>query len=181
MQEKELKKATLGNGCFWCTEAIFQSLNGVHSVKSGYAGGHVENPTYEAVCTGETGHAEVLRIEYDPAVISFDDLLEVYFKTHDPTTLNRQGNDIGTQYRSVIFYHDDEQKEIAETYKKQLDESGAFADPIVTVIEPLSNFYPAEDYHTNYVALHPENTYCQFVVRPKIEKFKKAFEHKLKK
>lgn len=181
MQENNSNKATLGNGCFWCTEAIFQNLNGVISVKSGYAGGHVADPSYEAVCTGETGHAEVLRVDFDPLQITFDELLEVFFKTHDPTTLNRQGNDIGTQYRSVIFYHDAEQKKTAESYKKQLDQSGVFADPIVTQIEPLINFYPAEDYHSNYVALHPENTYCQFVVRPKIEKFKKAFESKLKK
>lgn len=176
----DIKYATFGNGCFWCTEAIFQQLKGVISVESGYSGGHLENPTYEQVCTGTTGHAEVVRLSYDPTLISFEDILEVFWKTHDPTTLNRQGNDIGTQYRSVIFYHDEAQKNIAEAYKKQLEESGVYPDPIVTAIEPLTNYFPAEDYHRNYVEHHQENTYCQLVVKPKIAKFQKQFVEKLK-
>lgn len=173
--------ATFGNGCFWCTEAIFQMLEGVISVQSGYMGGDIENPSYEAVCTGETGHAEVLQIVFDPIKINYSELLEVFWKTHDPTSLNKQGNDIGTQYRSVIFYHNPEQQLVAVEYKTQLDQSGTYANPIVTLVEPAATFYAAEDYHKNYVERHPENTYCQFVVRPKIEKFKKSFESKLKK
>jgi peptide-methionine (S)-S-oxide reductase len=172
--------ATFGNGCFWCTEAIFQQLNGVISVNSGYSGGHVKNPTYEEVCEKKTGHAEVCRIVYDPAKISFDELLEVFWQTHDPTTLNRQGNDVGPQYRSVVFYHNEEQKKKAEYYKQALDKSGAFDKPIVTAIEPLKNYYPAEDYHQNYFRDNPNNTYCYFVIRPKLEKFEKAFANKLK-
>lgn len=173
--------ATFGNGCFWCTEAIFQQLEGVKKVTSGYSGGHVVNPTYEQVCAKNTGHAEALQIVYDPTVISFDELLEVFWKTHDPTTLNRQGNDVGPQYRSVIFYHDNSQKEKSEAYKAELDKSGAWPNPVVTAIEPFKNFYPAEDYHQNYFKLNGKAPYCQYVIRPKLEKFEKIFKDKLKK
>jgi peptide-methionine (S)-S-oxide reductase len=180
MNQPKNNIATFGNGCFWCTEAIFQQLDGVLKVTSGYSGGHIENPTYKQVCTGTTGAAECLQIEYDPAKISFDELLEVFWKTHDPTTLNRQGADVGTQYRSVIFYHDNEQKTKAEKYKAELDKSGAFANPIVTTLEPFSKFYPAEDYHQDYYNNNSGQGYCQFVIRPKLEKFKKVFGTKLK-
>jgi peptide-methionine (S)-S-oxide reductase len=173
--------ATFGTGCFWCTEAIFQQLEGVIKVTSGYSGGKVDNPTYKQVCSGTTGHAECLNIIYDPSKISFDDLLEVFWQTHDPTTLNRQGNDIGTQYRSVIFYHNQEQKDKAEKYKAELDKSGAWDNPIVTSLEPMSKFYPAEDYHQNYYNDNTGQGYCQFVIRPKLEKFQKVFKSKLKK
>ena len=172
--------ATLGNGCFWCTEAIFQQVKGVIKVTSGYAGGHVENPGYKEVCTGTTGAAECLHIEYDPARLSFEELLEIFWQTHDPTTLNRQGADSGTQYRSVIFYHDATQKEIAEKYKAQLGKSGSFKDPIVTTLEPFSVFYPAEGYHQDYYNNNTGQGYCQFVIRPKVEKFRKSFSEKLK-
>ena len=172
--------ATFATGCFWCTEAIFQRLDGVLKVTSGYSGGSIANPTYEEVCTGTTGHAECCQIIYDPAKISFDELLEVFWKTHDPTTLNRQGNDAGTQYRSAVFYHTEEQKEKAEEYKKALNESGAFNNPIVTVIEPFKNFYSAEDYHKNYYNYNSGQPYCRFVIQPKIEKFEKVFKDKLK-
>ena len=172
--------ATFGNGCFWCTEAIFQQLEGVEKVESGYSGGHIANPSYKEVCTGNTGHAEALRIVYDPKKISFDELLEVFWQTHDPTTLNRQGNDIGTQYRSVIFYHNNEQKQKAEKYKVELDKSGAFNNPIVTEIVPAQTFYKAEDYHQNYYKENGSQPYCQFVIRPKVEKFQKVFKNKLK-
>ena len=177
----DLQKATFGSGCFWCTEAVFEELNGVHSVVSGYAGGNVVNPSYDEVCSGKTGHAEVTQITYDPKVISFDELLEVFWKTHDPTTLNRQGNDVGTQYRSAIFYHDEEQKNLAEKYKAELDKSGAWDNPIVTEISPLKNYFPAEDYHQEYYANNPNQGYCAFVIAPKLEKFKKVFKDKLKK
>lgn len=170
-----------GNGCFWCTEAVFQQLEGVIKVTSGYSGGHVPNPTYEQVCEKNTGHAEALQIVYDPGVISFDELLEVFWKTHDPTTLNRQGNDIGPQYRSVIFYRNNLQKEKAEAYKTALNASGAWPNPVVTAIEPYSNFYSAEDYHQNYYRLNGRAPYCQYVIRPKLEKFEKIFKDKLKK
>lgn len=175
-----MELATFGNGCFWCTEAIFQVLEGVEKVVSGYAGGHVEDPTYEQVCSGTTGHAEVLQITYDPDKTSYDELLEVFWKTHDPTTLNRQGNDIGTQYRSIIFYHTEEQQKRAEKYKQELDASVAFSGPIVTTIEPLPKFYPAEDYHQNYYKRNESQSYCSFAVRPKVEKFRKVFKDKLK-
>lgn len=173
--------ATFANGCFWCTEAIFEELDGVISATSGYTGGQTENPTYKQVCTGETGHAEALQIVYDPAKISFDELLEVFWKTHDPTTLNRQGADAGTQYRSGIFYHNEAQKQEAEKYKAALDKSGAFDKPIVTEITPFTKFYPAEDYHQQYFE-NNENTnpYCRIVIRPKLEKFRKVFKEKLK-
>jgi peptide-methionine (S)-S-oxide reductase len=175
-----LKVATFGGGCFWCVEAVFQQVKGVEKVVSGYAGGAVPNPTYEQVCTGQTGHAEVCQIAFDPKVVSFPDLLEVFWKTHDPTTLNRQGNDVGTQYRSVVFYHDDEQKEQAEAYKAKLDASGAFNRPIVTEISKAPTFYPAEEYHQNYYRRNPEQGYCQFVIVPKMEKFRAVFRDKLK-
>jgi peptide-methionine (S)-S-oxide reductase len=178
--KEKLATATFGEGCFWCSEAVFQNLKGVKSVVSGFSGGSVENPSYEDVCTGRTGHAEVSQITYDPAVISFEDLLKVFWQTHDPTTLNRQGHDSGTQYRSAIFYHTDEQKQIAERYKQQLDASKVFKDPIVTEITPFKNFYPAEKYHQNYFNLNPTQQYCQFVIRPKVEKFNKEFKAMLK-
>ena len=179
-EQDNLEIATFANGCFWCTEAVFQELKGVKKVLSGYAGGHVENPTYEQVCAKNTGHAESLRIEYDPLQISFDELLEVFWKTHDPTTLNRQGNDVGPQYRSVVFYHNQEQKEKAEKYKNELDASGIFDAPIVTTIEPFTVFYPAEDYHSNYYKRNPSQSYCYYVIKPKMEKFKKIFGDKIK-
>ena len=174
--------ATFANGCFWCTEAIFEQLDGVISATSGYTGGDVKNPTYKQVCTGETGHAECLQIVYDPAKISFDELLEVFWETHDPTTLNRQGGDIGTQYRSGIFYHNEEQKLKAEKYKAELDKSGAFDNPIVTEITAFTKFYPAENYHQEYFENNENNNpYCKVVIRPKVDKFRKVFKDKLKK
>ena len=174
--------ATFANGCFWCTEAIFEELDGVISAVSGYTGGTAQNPTYKEVCSGTTGHAECIQITYDPGRISFDELLEVFWKTHDPTTLNRQGNDVGTQYRSGIFYHNEEQRAKAEQYKLALDRSGAWKDPIVTEISPFSVFYPAEDYHQQYMELNGNsNPYCQFVIQPKLDKFKKVFADKLRK
>ena len=182
MTEKAtLETATFGTGCFWCTEAVFQQLEGVSEVTSGYSGGTVESPTYKQVCTGTTGHAECLKIVYDPSKISFDELLEVFWQVHDPTTLNRQGNDIGTQYRSVVFYHDAIQKSKVEKYATALDKSGAFANPIVTKLEPFVKFYPAENYHQNYFKLNGSESYCQFVIKPKVEKFEKVFKNKLKK
>jgi len=172
--------ATFGTGCFWCTEAVFQELKGVYKVTSGYSGGTVKNPSYEEVCSGTTGHAECLQIVYDPRVISFEDLLEVFWEAHDPTTLNRQGNDVGTQYRSVIFYHDANQKAKSEEYKIKLDKSGAYNNPIVTEITAFSHFYAAEDYHQDYFRLHGSQPYCSFVIRPKVEKFEKVFKNKLK-
>lgn len=173
--------ATFGTGCFWCTEAIFKELDGVLSVTSGYSGGTVPNPTYKAVCTGETGHAECVEIVYDPSKISFDELLEVFWQVHDPTTLNRQGADIGTQYRSAIFYHNDNQKQKAEKYKTELNKSGAFNNPIVTEITKFDKFYSAEGYHQDYYANNSNtNRYCSIVIRPKLEKFEKVFKKKLK-
>jgi peptide-methionine (S)-S-oxide reductase len=176
----QTETATLGGGCFWCTEAIFKSLKGVDRVESGYSGGHTKNPTYKEVCTGETGHAEVIQVTFDPKVISFDEILEVFFETHDPTSLNRQGADAGTQYRSVIFYHSPEQKEKAEAYKAQLNKENVFNKPIVTEIKAFDKFYKAENYHQNYFANNRSQGYCQFVIVPKIEKFKKIFKNKLK-
>ena len=181
MSTSKIEVAYFGEGCFWCTEAFFQRLEGVISVRSGYGGGHVANPTYEQVCDKRTGHAEMTKIEYDPSKITYDELLEVFWKTHDPTTLNRQGADEGPQYRSVIFYNSLEQKEKAEHYKAELDKSHAFDKPIVTAIEPFTNYYPAENYHQNYYNEHPNQGYCSFVIRPKVEKFEKVFKHKLKK
>lgn len=170
------EEATLGAGCFWCVDAVFRELRGVESVSVGYSGGHIKNPAYREVCMGTTGHVEVARIKFDPKVITFDQLLEVFFRTHDPTTLNRQGADVGEQYRSVIFYHDEKQKMTAEKAKQALALSGTYPDPIVTAIEPLSNYYPAEDYHANYYALNSDAPYCRAVIRPKMEKFRKEFD-----
>ncbi len=175
------KIATFGGGCFWCTEAVFERLNGVIKVESGYSGGTVPNPTYDAVCTGNTGHAEVIQITYDQSIISYEELLHVFFKTHDPTTLNRQGADVGTQYRSVIFYHDEEQKNIAENIKHELDSAKIWDDPIVTEISKFEKFYKAEDYHQNYYDNNSNQPYCSFVITPKLEKFEKVFKDKLKK
>lgn len=179
--EPGLEIATFGNGCFWCTEAIFQRVEGVTKVVSGYTGGKVKNPTYKEVCSGLTGHAEAIQITFDSKRISYVELLEIFWQTHDPTTLNRQGADVGTQYRSAIFYHTEEQKEKAITYKQKLDESGAFDNPIVTEISPATEFYPAEDYHQNYFNLNGSAPYCSYVIQPKVEKFKKVFKEKLKK
>ncbi|MEQ8910082.1 MAG: peptide-methionine (S)-S-oxide reductase MsrA [Vicingaceae bacterium] len=175
-----MQKITLGSGCFWCVEAVFQALNGVEKVTSGYSGGKISNPTYREVCSGLTGHAEVVQLEYDESQISLQEILEVFFKTHDPTTLNRQGADKGTQYRSAIFYHNENQKELAEKVIKRLDDNGAFDDPIVTEVTAFEAFYKAEEEHQDYFAKNPEQGYCQMVVRPKVEKFKQAFAEKLK-
>lgn len=169
---------SLAAGCFWCIEAVFQRLQGVHSVKSGYMGGMTENPSYKEICTGLTGHAEIAQIEYDAHIISFEELLEVFWATHDPTTLNRQGNDVGTQYRSAIFYHNEEQKTIAEKSMKEAQED--FTNPIVTEISAVSKFYPAENYHDNYYNINPNQPYCRMVVGPKVEKFKAKFKDRLK-
>jgi peptide-methionine (S)-S-oxide reductase len=176
-----VREATFGAGCFWCVEACFQDMKGVLEVYPGYSGGHKTDPTYEEVCRGTTGHAEVARVVYDDEIISYDELLEVFWFVHDPTQLNRQGNDIGSQYRSVIFCHDQLQKERAEQYKNKLGEEKVWSAPIVTMIEPLENFYKAEQYHHNYFELNPQNMYCQSVVRPKVEKFRKVFAEKLNK
>lgn len=173
--------ATLGAGCFWCVEAIYQRLNGVEKVESGYSGGTVKNPTYEQVCTGKTGHAEVIQVTFDPALLSYKTLLEVFFKTHDPTTLNRQGADAGTQYRSVIFYHSEEQRKIAEQVKKETDAAKIWDDPIVTEIAPYSSFYKAENYHQNYYNENSYKPYCMAVINPKLSKFRKEFRNLLKK
>ena len=170
----------LGAGCFWCVEAVFSELKGVKSVMPGYTGGSMKNPDYKSVCTGETGHAEVAEIVYDRTVVTLPEILEVFWQTHDPTTLNRQGADVGTQYRSAIFYRNAEQRDTAEHYKAELDKSGAFPRPIVTEIAPLTTFYPAENYHRDYYANNPEQGYCQMVIRPKLEKFRKAFASKVK-
>jgi len=172
--------ATFGTGCFWCTEAVFQELEGVLKVISGYSGGHVANPSYEQVCEKTTGHAEVCQIIYDPSKISYDELLEVFWKTHDPTTLNRQGNDVGPQYRSVVFYHNSDQQQKATHYKEELNKTGAFSSPIVTAIEPYKNFYSAENYHQNYYNSNGSQPYCYYVIKPKLEKFEKVFKSKLK-
>jgi peptide-methionine (S)-S-oxide reductase len=172
--------AILGAGCFWCVEAVFEELKGVILVESGYMGGTVDNPTYAQICTGRTGHAEVARITYDSEILSFKDILEVFWKTHDPTTLNQQGADKGTQYRSAIFYLDDSQKEVAAHYKARLEESNAFSAPIVTEIVAASEYYNAENYHQDYFKLNPDQGYCRYVIQPKLEKFREAFADKLK-
>jgi peptide-methionine (S)-S-oxide reductase len=179
-ENQQLATATFGGGCFWCTEAVFQNLRGVQDVKSGYAGGHVENPTYEQVCTARTGHAEVIQITYDPAVISYQDLLEVFFTTHDPTTPNRQGNDVGPQYRSVIFYHDAEQEQIAREVIKSINERRIWNRAIVTEVSPLPAFYPAEAYHDDYFARNPGQPYCQVIIEPKVAKLRKQHMDKLR-
>lgn len=176
-----LQTATLAGGCFWCLEAVYDELKGVHSVESGYAGGHLDNPTYREVCNGNTGHAEVTQIRFDPGIISYRDLLNVFFTIHDPTTLNRQGADIGTQYRSAIFYHDDEQKKIAEEVIKELNAQKIWDNPIVTEMTKFDKFYMAEDYHQEYFAKNPYQPYCQVVVAPKVAKFRKHFLEMLKK
>jgi peptide-methionine (S)-S-oxide reductase len=175
-----IQKITFGNGCFWCTEAIFQSVKGVISVTSGYTGGHAKNPTYMEICNGNTGHAEALEVEYDADVLTFDELLLVFFKTHTPTTLNRQGNDVGTQYRSAIFYHTDEQRQQSEAMIKKLTEENVFDKPIVTEVTPVSEFYKAEDSHQNYYNDNPMKPYCAFVIQPKLNKFVKEFTDKVK-
>ena len=174
------RSIVLGGGCFWCTEAVFDELRGVKSVMSGYAGGNTKNPTYEEVCGGRTGHAEVIKIEFDPGEIAFKDLLTVFFATHDPTTLNRQGNDVGTQYRSAIFYATEEQKGEAEAFIKELNDSKAFGKPVVTTLEPLGEFYEAEDYHQKYYANNPYQPYCQYMIPPKLTKLHKQFGALLK-
>ena len=173
--------STLATGCFWCTEAVFQQMKGVTSVVSGYSGGHVDNPSYEQVITGRTGHAEICQIEFDSEQISFEELLEIFFKTHDPTTLNRQGNDVGPQYRSAIFYHNEEQKVIAERVKSELDESGTWKNPIVTEITAFAKLFPAEDYHQNYFRNNPNQGYCRYVIAPKLQKIEKVFKLRLEK
>jgi peptide-methionine (S)-S-oxide reductase len=178
--ENQTEIAVFGGGCFWCTEAVFERVKGVKSIIPGFAGGHVPNPTYPQVCTGRTGHAEVSRVEFNPALVSYRDLLEVFFATHDPTTLNRQGADVGTEYRSIILYTSDEQKREAEAVIKELTEANAFEDPIVTEIKPLSAFYPAEDYHHQYYRSNTYAPYCQFVIRPKLAKFQKRFHDLIK-
>lgn len=180
MENSNKESATFGAGCFWCVEAVFERLNGVEKVISGYSGGTVPNPTYEEVCNGTTGHAEVCQIIYDPQKISYKELLEVFWSTHDPTTLNRQGNDVGTQYRSAIFYHNEEQKKLAEEYKRKLTEAKIFDNPIVTEITKLNKFYEAEKYHQDYYNNNKYQPYCMFVITPKLEKFKKVFQEKLK-
>ncbi len=175
-----LDTATFGAGCYWCTEAQFQELKGVISVESGFTGGHVKNPTYKEVCNGTTGHAEVCNIVFDPTIISYDEMLAAFWMTHDPTQLNRQGNDVGTQYRSSIFYHNAQQKAKAEEYKKKLNDEKVFDKPVVTEIAPFTIFYKAEDYHQNYYNDNGDAPYCSFVIRPKVEKFQKVFKDKLK-
>lgn len=180
MTQSDLELATLGGGCFWCVEAVFEIVEGVSSVKSGYAGGHVADPTYEAVCTGTTGHAEVVQIAFDPSVIGYRDVLEIFFGIHDPTTLNRQGADVGTQYRSVIYTHSDQQADIARALIEELDADGPWDDPIVTEVSPLAAFYPAEGYHDRYFRRNDSQPYCQFVIGPKVAKFRERFAHRLR-
>ena len=179
--QQTMDTITFGAGCFWCVEAIFSDLNGVEQVISGYAGGSVKNPSYKEVCTGSTGHAEVCQVIYNSEIITYQELLEVFWQVHDPTTLNRQGGDVGTQYRSAIFYHNEEQRKVAEEFKATLNQEQVYPDPIVTEITAFTNFYPAEDYHQDYFELNGENPYCKAVVRPKVEKFRKVFKDKLKK
>lgn len=178
---KGVEQATLGGGCFWCTEAVYLQLKGVVDVKPGYSGGHVKNPSYREVCNETTGHAEVVQVTFDPEMVSFSEILDVFFKTHDPTTLNRQGNDVGTQYRSAVFYHSAEQKLIAEKVIRQLENEKVYRAPIVTEVTSFTAFYPAEDYHVNYFERNKNEPYCRFVVAPKVEKFKTVFQDKLKK
>jgi peptide-methionine (S)-S-oxide reductase len=175
-----IKHAVFGGGCFWCTEAVFQQLKGVQAVESGYAGGHDPHPTYESVCSGRTGHAEVIKVTYDDAVVGYDTLLEIFFTAHDPTTLNRQGNDVGTQYRSIILYEDDAQRDAANAAIRRLDASGAFDAKIVTTVEPLKAYFPAEAYHQDFYDRNPAQPYCAFMIPPKLEKLRKAFRDRLK-
>jgi peptide-methionine (S)-S-oxide reductase len=178
--ENNFEKATLGGGCFWCTEAVYKELKGVVEVQPGYSGGHVKNPAYREVCNGTTGHAEVVQITYDPQIVSFSEILEVFFMTHDPTTLNRQGNDVGTQYRSAIFYHSEKQKQTAEKVIGFFEEEKVYEDPIVTEVTAFDAFYKAEDYHKNYFEKNKDQPYCQFIVAPKVKKFRKIFKEKIK-
>lgn len=175
----KIEMMTVGGGCFWCVEAIYQQIRGVHKVVSGYAGGHVDNPTYQQICSKTTGHAEVTQITFDPDVISYQDLLYIFWRVHDPTTLNRQGADVGPQYRSIIMYHNDEQRQIAEESKAETDASGLYYNPIVTEIVPLPQFYSAESYHQNYYRQNPYQGYCRIVIDPKVRKFRKEFSDKL--
>jgi len=172
----ETETATLAGGCFWCIEAVFEELRGVESVVSGYAGGHVDDPTYEEVCTGETGHAEVIQVEYDPDAVSYEQLLDVFFLVHDPTTLNRQGPDVGTQYRSAVFYHDEDQRETVEAKVEELEAGDAYDDPIVTEVEPLETFYRAEEYHQNYFEKNPNQAYCSMHIPPKLDKLRSTYD-----
>lgn len=180
MEKNKFETATFGGGCYWCTEAQYQLLEGVISVTSGFSGGTIKNPSYREVCDGRTGHAEVVQVVYDTAKLNYTDILHAFFKSHDPTQLNRQGDDIGTQYRSVIFFHDEDQQKIAEEIKSELEKSGAYDKPIVTEISPFTAFYKAEDYHQNYFNQNGQQPYCQFVVAPKVEKFRKVFKDKLR-
>ena len=180
-QRAKLELATFGNGCFWCTEAVFEELYGVHEVVSGYSGGRVPNPSYKAVCTGLTGHAEVIHLRFDPTKISYAKLLEVFWRTHDPTTLNRQGPDVGTQYRSAVFYHNDEQRTLAKRFKSELNKAHAFRKPIVTEITKFKKFYPAESYHQDYYQMHGREPYCRQMIRPKLSKFRRVFKDQLEK
>ena len=180
MSEPSTETATLGGGCFWCLEAVFEQLQGVHSVKSGYSGGARPNPSYEEICSGATGHAEVVQIVFEPSVTPYREVLQIFFAIHDPTTLNRQGNDVGTQYRSVIFFHSKEQSDTARTVIGELDQSGVFSDPVVTELTPLEHFYPAEDYHQEYFRQNSEQPYCQYVIDPKVAKFRAQYFDKLK-
>lgn len=180
MDSSKIDTATFGAGCFWCVEAVFQRMNGVVGVASGYSGGAIKNPSYKEICTGRTGHAEVVQVYFNSEVVTFKELLEVFWVAHDPTTLNRQGNDVGTQYRSVIYYHSEEQQHLAELYKKKLNDEKAFDNPVVTEISPFTIFYKAEDYHQNYFNENGSQPYCSFVVAPKVDKFKKVFADKVK-
>ncbi len=175
-----LEVATLGGGCFWCLEPIYDELSGVKDVVSGYSGGTVANPSYEEVCTGRTGHAEVIQVTYDPQVISFKEILQIFFTMHDPTTLNRQGADVGPQYRSAVFYHNPEQKTITDEVIREIDSARIWKGPIVTEVSPLGVFYPAEDYHQEYYQRNPRQSYCQIVIAPKVAKFRKQYTDKLK-
>lgn len=178
--DKEMEKATLAGGCFWCLEAIYKKVKGVKEVISGYSGGQTKNPTYEQVCSDTTGHAEAVQITFNPDVISYEEILKIFWQIHNPTTLNRQGYDVGSQYRSAIFYHNEQQKQIAEKLKQELQDANIWTEPIVTEIVPYGEFYPAEEYHKDYLENHPENNYCQMVVIPKVEKFKKRFQDYLR-
>ena len=180
MQPKNYEVATLGGGCFWCVEAVFEEIRGVQGAVSGYAGGTVKDPTYREVCGGRTGHAEVVQVTFDPDAISYREVLQIFFTTHDPTTPNRQGADVGTQYRSVVFYHDDEQQRIAEEVIREFEAEGVWGDPIVTEVQPLPTFYRAEDYHQHYFAQNPGQPYCQAVIAPKVSKLRKQYFEKLK-
>ncbi|MCZ2115947.1 MAG: peptide-methionine (S)-S-oxide reductase MsrA [Anaerolineae bacterium] len=180
MAEHQLEVATLGGGCFWCLDAIYRDVEGVERIVAGYSGGHVPNPTYEQVCSHRTGHAEVVQIWFDPAVISYEDILYIFWRIHDPTTLDRQGNDVGSQYRSVIFYHDEAQRAAAEKTRAEAEAAHIWPDPFVTQIVPLEQFYEAEDYHQDYYVNNPNQPYCVYVVDPKVRKFRKSFADKLK-